>query len=96
MGSIASDVSGRRTRGFTLVELLVVIGIIATLTSLLLPALGRAKRRSLTVVCLNNLKQLQTCWHSYAMDHFDVLAPNNSVEGIDTNGPVQALAKGLS
>src|SRR4051812_5261593 len=86
----------QRTRGFTLIELLVVIGIIAILAGLLLPALSRAKRHSLTIVCLNNLRQLEVCWHSYAMDHNDVLVPNNSIAGIDTNGPASTLAKGTS
>jgi prepilin-type N-terminal cleavage/methylation domain-containing protein len=86
---------GRRA-AFTLIELLVVIAIIAILAALLLPALNRAKTRSMTTVCINNLKQLQICWHSYAMDNADVLVPNNSVTGITTNGNGGALATGSS
>jgi prepilin-type processing-associated H-X9-DG protein len=40
------------------------------------------------VSCLNNLKQLQTCWHLYAVDNNDVLPPNNSVYNLDTGRPL--------
>lgn len=58
-----------RRRAFTLVELLVVLGIIAVLLALLMPVLARSRREARGVVCLSNLRQLGSLFHGYLSEN---------------------------
>ncbi len=67
---------GRRSAAFTLVELLIVIGILAILAAILLPVLTRAKSAAQATLCINNTKQLTLAWLIYTGDHEDRLPYN--------------------
>ena len=75
LAEVIMGLSQRATRGFTLVELLVVIGIIAVLIGILLPALGRARRQAQRVQCMNVMRQLATANVQYANDWKDWYVP---------------------
>ncbi|HYA79285.1 MAG TPA: type II secretion system protein [Candidatus Nitrosopolaris sp.] len=62
-----------RTRGFTLVELLVVIAGISVVAALLLPALATAKEKGRSTQCVENLRQWGMAYRMYADDNDDFL-----------------------
>ncbi len=72
--------------GFTLVELLVVIGIIAVLIAMLLPALNRARAQSKLVACESNLRQIVIATLAYAADNKGLLPPRYQAGDVQIGG----------
>lgn len=66
----------RLRRGFTLLELLVVLGVIGIVAAMLLPALAHSKARAQAIVCMNNYKQLALGWTMYSSDNNERLVYN--------------------
>lgn len=63
------------THGFTLIEMLVVVAIIAILASLLMPALQRARSSAEQIDCAHALKQVGVCFNMYASDYKSFIPP---------------------
>jgi len=66
----------KTNRNFTLTELLIVIAIIVILAEILLPALNKAREKTRTVTCLNNLKQQSILLQSYIDSYNDFIPPD--------------------
>lgn len=74
----------KRKDGFTLVELLVAVGIIAVLLALLMPALNKVRGQARTVTCLSNLRQLGAAFQIYLNEN-----RGRSLQQISQTGPLE-------
>lgn len=81
-----ADAASRRS-AFTLVELLVVIGIIAILIAILLPSLARAKAQANSVKCMSNLRQLAVAATTMAVERKGYIQPSSEKEWFGINDP---------
>ena len=92
--SISHPPKSRGTaKGFTLVELLVVIGIIALLISILLPSLKKARDQSRTVACQSNLRQIAQGFLLYANASKGQLPPLSEKQPPSGGNPITAGGK---
>jgi prepilin-type N-terminal cleavage/methylation domain-containing protein/prepilin-type processing-associated H-X9-DG protein len=82
-----------RRHGFTLVELLVVIGIIALLISILLPALGKAREAANAIKCSSNLRAIGQGVAIYISDYHGAIPASNWYYGLQIIGGTQLPAK---
>lgn len=79
-------------RGFTALELVVIIGVLAVLSFVLLSTLASATNEMRRTECINNLKQIGLAYRFWAVDHFNEYPMSASVTNDDA---VQLLSEGV-
>lgn len=88
--------NNKRTRAFTLVELLVVVSIVAALLTILMPALGRTREHAYRSYCQSKLNQLGVGWGMYNSDNDGYLcSPYTSMEDAKMNNSWVADGNGI-
>src|SRR5690349_17344040 len=83
-----------KPRAFTLIELLCVIAIIASLAALLLPAVSRGTARAKRIQCMNSLRQVGIAFHMFAHDHnnaFPMAIPSGLGGSMDSAQDAQRI-----
>ncbi len=70
-------------QGFTLIEMLVVVAIVATLAAILFPVFSRVRQNARRAVCASNLRQLGLAWLMYASDYDERACPSYNASQAD-------------
>ena len=83
--------SAPKHTGFTLVELMIVVGLIGLLAAIAVPGFIRARARSLTTTCINNLRQIESAKSRWALETKQ--APNALPIDADLFGPSLYILK---
>lgn len=86
----------RSTRGFTLVEVVVVIGIIGVLVGLLVPTLASFRAEAQSTRCMSNLRQLMAAVEAYRQQAESILPPVEALPRATDEGPVGGLPPALA
>lgn len=92
--SVSKISNNKQSQGFSLIELLVVVGILAILAAILLPALSRARESARRASCQNNLKQWGLVFKMYANEAPEEKWPRMAIDDWDEGGEYTASPAG--